>query len=251
MKRSNDRITDMVLKYIDIDYLESCIEDYKNREYYDFKNIKNNLDDIYQDITNEEIDLIRYYTGVSYREINAVLRNNWNYETNGILTEEKLTEYKKIASNISDAISRTKSLNNDIKVYRGVSLDAFKRYGINSLDELLSLKGEYYYEQAFTSTSLEKDASFFDRPLEWHSQCNIEITYLVPKESEDGIPLLTNQTSYSKNQSEFLINSGSLSKIIDVNLSEDKTKAYIIMALIPKKVWDRTIEKNNTNKVIK
>lgn len=258
MKKSNDRKTNMILTYIGDNNLED-INNYLNRlqndnftNFNDFNGISNYFNtELYSNISNEEIELIRYYTGMSYKEINAILRDNWNYETNGLLTEEKKKEFRKIAYNISSAIDRSLPLRSNIITYRGTNLEAFKSYGINSLEDLLKLKDEYYYESAFTSTSLIRENSFFDRPLEYHNNCNIEITYIVPKDSNDGIALLDDNTSYSKVQSEYLLNCGSLFKIVDVKLSEDKRKAYITMILIPKKIWNKDIkreEKESYNK---
>ena len=258
MKKSNDRITNMILNYIGNNTLED-INNYINKIQREKFNIFDNNsilsffnnEELYSNISNQEIELIRYYTGIAYRKINAILRDNWNYETNGLLTDEKKDEYRKLSSDISSVIDRIPPLKNNIITYRGSTLSPFKRYGINSLEDLLSLNGEYYYEQAFTSTSLIREASFFDRALEWHSKCDIEIAYLIPKDSNEGIPLLDSNTSYSKQQSEYLINKGSLSKIKDVKLSPDKTKAYITMLLIPKRIWNKDIQRDNNNKYTK
>ncbi len=43
------------------------------------------------------------------------------------------------------------------------------------------------------------------------SFCNIEIEYLIPEESNDGITLINDDLSYPKVQSEYLINKSSLS----------------------------------------
>ena len=129
-------------------------------------------------------------------------------------------------------------LNTNIKTFRGVSLISFKDYGISSIKELTSMIGEYYYESGFTSTSLLRGKSFFARNLEWHDDCNIEIEYFIPAECSDGIPLITGDLSYSSNQSEFLLNKGSICKIIDVSISEDGESAHLKAVFIPEKVWN-------------
>ena len=109
MKKSNDRKTNMILTYIGDNNLED-INNYLNRlqndnftSFNDFNGISSYFNtELYSNISNEEIELIRYYTGISYKEINAILRDNWNYETNGLLTEEKKNEFRKIAYNISE-----------------------------------------------------------------------------------------------------------------------------------------------------
>ena len=65
------------------------------------------------------------------------------------------------------------------------------------------------YEQGFTSTSLKEESSYFKT-----QGCNIEIRYLIPKDSKDGISLINDELSYSTNQNEYLLDKGSLSKIV-------------------------------------
>ena len=250
----------MILKFIGKDTItdvEKYIEEILSRKYIEFENeeeIKkffiNDLENIYENNPYNSIEALRYYTGIAYREVNQILRNKWDYETSGNLTEEKKASVIKITNAINSVMLNNKELNYNIKAFRGVSLSSFKDYGISSLEELINLKGQYYFESAFTSTSLLRDKSFFNRSLEWHENCNIEIEYLIPMEATDGIPLIDNNLSYSNSQSEFLLNNDSLSKIIDVNIVDGK--AYIKMAYIPKKIWDLSyknyIEKNNKEK---
>ena len=47
-------------------------------------------------LTYKEASNLRYYTGFSYKEINAILRDKWNYEQHGLLTEEKRQSYSKL-----------------------------------------------------------------------------------------------------------------------------------------------------------
>ena len=68
------------------------------------------------------------------------------------------------------------------------------------------------------------------------------ILNLIPEEVNGIIPLINDDLSYSKGQSELLINKGSLSKVVDVLLNSDKTKAYIKVVLIPKKIYEQEIE---------
>lgn len=204
------------------EFFDSYIEEFNNKNDY------------------KSIELLRYYTGIAYKDINAILRGNWNYEVNGALTNEKEAEMRTIISEMDKIYLKNSELPKDIKTYRGVSLSSFKDFGITSIEDLPNLVGKLYYEPGFTSTSLVRDRSFFDRELEYHSNCDIEIEFFVPQEANDGIPFVTDEFSYSKSQTEFLINCGSLSKITNVTLSKNKDKAYIQMTLIPKKVWDKT-----------
>ena len=120
------------------------------------------------------------------------------------------------------------------------------RYLVSQEVYLKNLENKYYYESGFTSTSLVRDKSFFNRELEYHEFCNIEIEYLIPGESNDGIPLINDDLSYSKVQSEYLINKGSLSKIIDVKVKPDGKLAHMKAVLIPEKMWNIIYNKNDS-----
>ena len=254
---SIDRATNMVLKYAINDRLEEMdfyVDDVVNREYVSFNDVEhvnsffiNNIDNMYNNYNYEELSDLRYYTGTSFKEVNAILRNNWTYEVNGELTKEKQTNYRVMASNISGIInSKGTELNSNILVYRGVSISAFKNFGVNILADLISLKGQYVYDSGFVSTSLIRSKSFFDRQLDYHEPCNIEIEYLIPNESADGVPLINTELSYNSNeQTEYLINSGNLSKVVDVVYDDVNNKAYVKMVYIPKKVWDLSYRKDN------
>lgn len=254
---STDKATNMVLKYAINDRLEEMdfyVDDVVNRDYVSFDEVEqvnsffmNNVENIYSNYNSDEVGDLRYYTGTSFRDVNAVLRNNWTYEINGELTKEKESNYRIMASNISGIInSRGTELNSNIKVYRGVSINAFKKFGVNTLADLVSLKGQYIYDSGFVSTSLVRSKSFFDRKLDYHEPCNIEIEYLVPNEADDGVTLINSELSYnSEEQTEYLINSGNLSRVVDVVYDEINDKAYVKMAYIPKKVWDLGYRKDN------
>ena len=257
MEYSKNRIVNMILRFIGsetINEMEVYANSISERKFIKFESesslvnfFSEYMKGFYANHSLEEIESIRSYTGYEFNNINAILRNNWNYETNGLLTKEKEEDIRQFISGLSNIMNRLDSIPSNIVAYRGVSLNTFKEYGITDISELLSLKGQYLYENGFTSTSLIKDRSFFDRPLEYHEPCNIEIEYLIPEETNEVMPLINDDLSYSKVQSELLIDKGSLSKVLDVALSEDKTKAYIKVALIPKKIYDK--EKNNDHAI--
>lgn len=248
MAISRSKRINMILRLIGsnaINSIEEFIQKINSREFLAFVS-ENQLEDNFKEYMRtfnsshslQAIESIRYYTGYAFNDINSILRNTWSYEKNGLLTDQKRKEIMEIISAVEQVMSTLPVLEKDIKVYRGVSLNCFKDYGINSIQDLINLKGEFYFESGFTSTSLLRDKSFFDRELDWHEKCNIEIEYLVSKECNDGLPLLSDELSYSKIQSEYLINKGSLFKIIDVSISEDQTKAYLKMILLPQKIWN-------------
>lgn len=247
---SENKKLDMILKFIGketMSNVELFINDVLLRNYITFTS-EEEIDNLFNSymagfISNhsyDEIEKIRYYTGVDFNNINSILRGTWNYDKNGILTEEKKEESLRLADSLDNIMGTMPTLPTNIKTYRGVSLASFKDYGISSLSELTKLIGQYYFESGFTSTSLLRNKSFFNRKLEWHDDCNIEIEYLIPEECNDGLPLITDDLSYSKVQSKFLINKDSLSKVIDVIVSEDEKMAYLKVVFIPKKIWDKS-----------
>ena len=167
------------------------------------------------------------------------MRGKWNYQENGILTIEKKDLYHKLGEKIFDIIDKFPPLDINIKVYRGVNLKAFNDYHINTLEELQYLEGEFIYEPGFSSTSLLRSNSFFSKKPEWGEKCNIEIEYYIPKNCQEGAVLLSDILSYSKAQLEYVINSGSLTKILSVELNTKRTKAYIKAILLPKIYWNK------------
>lgn len=248
---SQNKITNSVLRLIGedtMDGVEEYTDDVLDRSYKTFKSLeeaKSFFDSIvagfYSNSNLDDIEIIRYYTGPSFKEINAVLRNNWNYEINGLLTEDKKNEFLRVARSLSDSMNKASSeLPSNIKVYRGVTLESFKDYGVNSIEDLKSMVGQYFYERGFTSTSLLRDSSSFSSNSDHWKDYNIEIEYLIPSEFSEGLPLITKDLSYSSIGHEFLINAGSLSKIVDV-IIEGNT-AYLTAVFVPKKVWDKTYE---------
>ena len=55
--------------------------------------------------------------------------------------------------------------------------------------------------------------------------------------SNDGLPLLTDQLSYSKNLNEYLLDRCTLSKVLGVRI--EGNTAVITTVLIPKHIWDK------------
>lgn len=187
----------------------------------------------------DELSDLKFYTGQDFRNINNTMRGKWNYQENGILTIEKKDLYHKLGEKIFDIIDKFPPLDMNIKVYRGVNLKAFNDYHINTLEELQYLEGEFIYEPGFSSTSLLRSNSFFSKKPEWGEKCNIEIEYYIPKNCQEGAVLLSDILSYSKAQLEYVINSGSLTKILSVELNPKRTKAYIKAILLPKIYWNK------------
>ena len=205
----------------DVDKIEEYISEVLKRDFKRFSSqeeilayFNSFMDELYGSLTDEEIFNLRYYTGYSYEEINAVLRNNWNYDRNGHIDRKK--DYEKISKYIETTFYKTPKIPGNIVVYRGVDLIPFQEYGIKSIPDLINMKGEFLYDSGLTSTSLLKETSFYDRELEYHSHCNILIEYYIPEECSDAIPLLDSNLSYSVGQNELLITPSSLGKVFDL-----------------------------------
>lgn len=193
-------------------------------------------------LTEEELLNLRSYTGYHFRNINAVLRNNWRYETNGISKSDKIKNYKEMAEVVSTVLDKFDGPSFNFITFRGTTIDAFSSYGINDLSQLETLRDKFLYEQGFTSTSILEDTSYFKKTLDDGRFCNVGIRYLVPSENNDGALLIDDNLSYSVNQNEFLINKGSLFKVIDVII--DNNMAILTVVLIPKKIYDVNYDKS-------
>ena len=237
----------------DINNIESYIRKLSSRGFINFDS-EENIKRFFNDYMNEflsncnynDIENIRYYTGIAYNQVNSILRGKWDYEKNGVLTNDKKKEALSIANNISNTIHKMSCIPQDIVTYRGVNITSFRKYGITSLEELPKMVNKYYLEDGFTSTSLLRDKSFFNRDLEWHEKCNIEIEYFIPQECSDGIPLINNSLSYSKSQNEYLLNHGSVSKIIDCQIDKENNVAYLKAIFIPERIWNRNYEQHKS-----
>jgi len=207
------------------------------------KNIfSESLDEFLSALTEDDLMYLRSYTGYNFRNINAILRGNWSYEKNGVLTEQKMEEFKKMANIIGKLLNKFNMPKIDFMTFRGTTLGSFSSYGINELSQLENLSGKFLYEQGFTSTSMLEDTCYFKKKLETGENYNIEIRYLIPSESDDGALLIDYNTSYSINQNEFLLNKGSLSKVLDVKVNKDNDTAVLTVMLVPEKIYD--IDKN-------
>ena len=195
------------------------------------------LNDYYNLVTIGDGKTIIRYTGFDYKFINAALRNSWNYEEHGKKDDKKIKQLLEYANHFSSLIDLFPETNSTFMVYRGTTIQEFKDYGISSLEDLMALKGKYIYENGFTSTSIEEASSFYNKNSGYRTIRNIEVKYIIPKGSQDGIPLLKEEISYSKSEMEYLINKDALSKIIDVKIEGEN--AIITAVLIPKRIWNK------------
>lgn len=200
---------------------------------------KDRVDEYLTFLSDEEVLDLRNYTGYEYRNINAVLRNDWNYEINGKISEDKLNYYNNLSNSIEKIIILFPSINANFKVYRGTNLSYFKNYGVSSLSDLKSLENNFLFDEGFTSTSILSENSFYKKTNDLGINYNINIVYNIDGRYSDGALLTNDALSYSKSQSEYLINKSNLSYVNKVEIDEVNNTAVIYVTLIPTKVWDK------------
>lgn len=248
MEKGYSKITSSLLRYMDEDKKEELdifVGDALIQEYTTLQSdteVSEVFSDMSSDFTaalsyNDALNL-RSYSGFSHKEINAILRGTWNYEEHGLLTDEKKRKYAQIAQEVQKIIFRFPPLERSLKTYRGVTLAQFKQYGIHTLEDLVHMQGKYFYDSGFSSTSLVRSSSLYDTEAFQIGKRNIEIEYLIPESCHDGALLLNEYTSHYKAENEYLINSGSLIKIISVDIDKENNAAFIRAVLVPKKIWD-------------
>ena len=259
MEQGESRVTNMVLKMLD-DEVRNKIDNYVNdvrcRKFTVMESIDQvkelfdeSLENFLGGLSEEELLNLRSYTGYNFWNINAILRNNWIYDTNGVLTSDKVETYREIAETISSVLDKFSSPSIDFVAFRGTTIDAFSSYGIKELSDFKTLQDKYLYEQGFVSTSVLEGSSYFKKTLDDGRFCNVGIKYLITSDNNDGALLLDNNLSYSVGQNEFLLNKGALSKVVDIKI--DNNTAVLTVVLIPKKVYDinynrgLNISKNN------
>ena len=235
--------------------LKSYVEDMLGRSFAEYASIddftdKNPgfLEKTRSSVTNSDAEALREYSGYNYKYINSVLRGFWYYELLGPKTEAAEERYRETASVMERAIQKAPAIGRDMMVFRGTNLDAFKKYRISSLDELDNMKGQFYLERGFTSTSIVEDSSFagresFDDPL--RKACNIEMRYKIPEGCKDGIMLIGEPLAYSKTQDEYVINNFSLAYIDNVEVDKENNSAVIDCILVPRGFYDRMSDASN------
>ena len=193
------------------------------------------LKDYYNTVKIRDGETIRRYTGYQYKAINAVLRGDvWDYEVLGKRTEERVKELLEYADDFSSLIDLFPRVKSSFMTYRGTTIEEFKKYGINTLEDLISLKGKLLYENGFTSTSIEESSSFYNKPNGFGVIRNIEVKYIIKDE-----------LSYAKSEMEYLLNRNSLSRVVDVKI--EGNNAIITVVLIPKQLWNKPTKVENNN----
>ena len=204
-----------------------------DRSYEKIEDIDKVLMFINLPVLNDEDRLsLSHYSGFSYFDLNRAIKNKWTYEENG--TQERFNEFKKYAEDLQNTIANNQASIGNVKVYRGVPLKYFREYGINSLDELDSLKGQILVDQGFVSTSLVEDDCFYRKDPNNGINYNVMIEYSVPEEFTDGIVMVGE--SHFTGESEYLINAWSLAQVSDV--VRDGDGVIIKALLVPKYIYD-------------
>lgn len=252
MELGESRTTNMLLRFLDQSIkneLELFVQDTRTKKFIEIKTMEdlnvlfsNNISLFLNNLTEEELMNIRSYTGYNFRNINAILRNNWTYEENGSLTEDNKKSFLELSNNISNSIQKFPPASFPFITFRGTNLSSFQEYGVHSIKDLESLKGKYMYEQGFTSTSIIEDTCYFNKTLETGNNYNIKIKYLITPEYDEGALLISNETSYSINQNEYILNKNCLSRVIDVVIDEVLEQAILTVVVIPRKKYDFTKE---------
>ena len=209
-------------------------------------NFEDELKDYYEIVTIDDGLTLRRYTSYEYKAINTVLRGDvWDYEVLGKRTEERVKELLEYADDFSSLIDLFPRVKSSFMTYRGTTIEEFKEYGISTLEDLLSLKGKFLYEKGFTSTSIEESSSFYNKKSGLGVLRNIEVKYIIPEGSQDGIPLIKEEISYATNEMEYLLNKNSLSRVVDVKL--EGNNAIITVVLIPRQLWDKAPKEDVAN----
>lgn len=218
-----------------VNAINSFCDEHNNDNYFVFSDIDQIRSIVgCRNIDNCDVELLKVYSGYNFRNINSVLRGTWNYEENG--HESRKKEYEQLAYELKAFIDNNQNSMGSIKAYRGVELSYFKSYGINTLEDLVALNGNFLLDKGFVSTSLIEEKCFFRKDNDLGLNYNVKIEYLIPEEFEDGIYIGEEYLSYSPEQYEYIINSWNMAKVCSVNVEEDS--AVIKAMLIPKKVYD-------------
>ena len=152
MKKGQSIMTESILKVIKEkqEEIDDLVSENINEE---VKTIpKNKINNYFQKgfnkvkLSKTEYLILRNYTGFNFKGINSILRNKWNRKYNGLLDEEKEYRFRSNAENISDLIKKFPKNSKAFKVYRGVTIEAFKSYGIDNINDLVLMEDKYVYE---------------------------------------------------------------------------------------------------------
>ncbi len=195
-------------------------------------------------LSDDEKKSLLWYSSIDgFVGINSLSRGFWNYDKLGVRTEEAVKEIKQDSKNIENAIKRAPVPRRDFFTYRGTNLAAFGKYGIKAVGELSKMEGQFMLEQGFTSTAILKEKSFIEKTGDFYSEAsNIEMHYYVPAGYHSGVALLSPEVTYYPDQTEYLIDKGTLMYISGVSFSGDK--AVVDAIVIPTEIYDSAYDPN-------
>jgi len=245
-----NKTVNQIFRYIS-DERKVALQEYSvlslGREYKEFSTVEEIIffTKDREEINYNDNEFLKEYSGYNYKHINNTLRNRWNYEENGNI--EARPRFLEDGRRLSQIIRRNSTSLGNFKAFRGVDISYFREYGIEKLEDLQQMEGKFLYDSGFVSTSLLESESFFKKENELGINYNIQITYLIPEEFDDGIYLEGDMT-YSPNQREYLINNANLARISSVTINEDGT-AHLTAVMIPKKIYDEYYEKVDNKQI--
>lgn len=195
--------------------------------------------DIGTNLSADDKNSLREYTGFRFSWINSAARGIWDYEKLGKETPEAIAKVNTKISSLRQAISKAPAPNEDFLTFRGTNLDSFKKYGVQTLSDLEAMKGQFYLEKGFTSTALVREKSFADRDVSdlWIEKSDIELRFHISAGASDIVALLSSELSYYPDQTEVLINKNSLSYVQDVSF-EQNGHAVVDLMFIPPEVYN-------------
>lgn len=224
------------------------LDEAEQRDYATFDSEEDLLESTreYQDAVSEtlsydEKDALKNYTGYGYKYINQFARGIWNYDFLGERTPESISKAESETQMLTRAIDKAPAIGADILTARGTNLDSFHGYNVAELADLSSLKGQFFLETGFTSTAIVHEKGFAGRDLDdpTREKCNVEILYMIPGETDDAVALLTDEVSYSPNQTEYLLQKGTLSYIKEVRVDPEHNSAQLVMMVIPRSIYEQ------------
>ena len=216
------------------------VQEFQSAEAFDEAN-SGYIDKVESSLSVGEKEALKEYSGFNYKWINGVMRGVWDYELLGAKTDEAEQRFLETAKVINGAIAKAPDIKEDFMVFRGTNLDSFRGYGVDSVADLEKMKGQFHLEQGFLSTSIVESDSFAGRAEFDDVQrkaCDITMRYRVASGTHDGILLAGDELSYSGNQNEYLIRSGSLAYISDVEIGEDGQSAILDCVLVPSQFYN-------------
>ena len=189
-------------------------------------------------LSNKEKAAVRSYSGYKFAWINSIARGFWDYEKMGAKTPEVEAEIKETTREIISAIKKAPAPEKDFMTFRGTNLDGFRSYGVNTINDLAKMKGQFMLEQGFTSTAIKREKSFAEREVSdlWIGESNIEMRYHIPAGAEEILALTSDDLSYSPEQTEVLIDHDALSYVSDVNI-DGNGHAVVDTILVPRSTY--------------